>query len=180
MPDATDPTPAKHDAAPPMRDGQRRVIGWREYVALPDWGIEQVKVKVDTGARTSAIHVAEFDELADGTARFEVVVSERPSMRTILVEAPLVREAVVKPSSGKRQRRPVVKTTMRLGGVEKEIEITLVSRKGMLCRMLLGRTAIGADFVVDASRMYLVSKRRSKRKKPKQQRQADQPPPKEV
>jgi len=140
-------------------------VGWREYIALPDWGIDRVRVKVDTGARTSAIHVAEFDELDDGTARFKVVVSERPKLRTVMVEAPLVREAVVKPSSGKRQRRPVVKTTMRLGGVEKEIEITLVCRKGMLCRMLLGRTALKHDFVVDVSRAYLASEKRRKKKK---------------
>lgn len=139
-------------------------VGWREYIALPDWGIDRVRVKVDTGARTSAIHVAEYEELEDGHARFEVVVSERPKMRTIMVEAPLVREAVVKPSSGKRQRRPVVKTTMRLGGVEKEIEISLVSRKGMLCRMLLGRTALKHDFIVDVSRTYLASEKRRKKK----------------
>ncbi len=139
-------------------------VGWREYIALPDWGIDRVRVKVDTGARTSALHVAEFEEIDDGYARFEVVVSERPKMRTILVEAPLVREAVVKPSSGKRQRRPVVRTTMRLGGVEKEIEISLVSRKGMLCRMLLGRTALRGDFVVNPARLYLASDRRRKKK----------------
>ena len=139
------------------------VIGWREYVSLPDWGIDRVRVKTDTGARTSAIHVAEYDELEDGTARFEVVISERPKMRTVFVEAPLVREAIVKPSSGKRQRRPVVKTTLRLGGIEKEIEITLVCRKGMLCRMLLGRTAIGNSFVVDASRKYLASEQSIKK-----------------
>lgn len=142
-------------------------VGWREYIALPDWGIDRVRVKVDTGARTSAIHVAEYEELEDGHARFEVVVSERPKMRTIMVEAPLVREAVVKPSSGKRQRRPVVKTTMRLGGVEKEIEISLVSRKGMLCRMLLGRTALKHDFIVDVSRTYLASEKRRKKVKKK-------------
>lgn len=149
-------------------------VGWREYIALPDWGITRVRVKVDTGARTSAIHVAEYQELEDGTARFEVVISERPKMRTILVEAPLVREAVVKPSSGKRQRRPVVRTTMRLGGVQKEIEISLVSRQGMLCRMLLGRTALGADYCVDASKKYLASGRPKRKRRRKS---ADTPSP---
>ena len=171
-------SPSPPDPDPP-RDA-KPVIGWREYVALPDWGIERVRVKTDTGARTSAIHVAEYDELEDGTARFEVVISERPKMRTVLVEAPLVREAVVKPSSGKRQRRPVVLTTMRLGGVEKQIEITLVCRKGMLCRMLLGRTALGDDFVVDASRKYLASdKTRKKTKRKKKPGKAKKKPKKE-
>ena len=169
---AANPDNPRSDSSP-QDAGGKAVVGWREYVALPDWGIDRVKVKVDTGARTSAIHVAEFDELADGTARFEVVVSETPTLRTILVEAPLVREAVVKPSSGKRQRRPVVKTMMRLGGVEKEIEITLVSRKGMLCRMLLGRTALEGDFVVDPSRKYLLSQLQQKRKKRKEKRRTD-------
>lgn len=162
-------TPPGHTAA---GDHRPPVIGWREYIALPDWGIDRLRVKVDSGARTSAIHVAQYDELEDGTARFEVVISERPKMRTILVEAPLVREAVVKPSHGKRQRRPVVKTMMRLGGVEKEIEITLVCRKGMLCRMLLGRTAMGDDFLIDTSRKYQLSER-TRRKKTKKKRKAD-------
>lgn len=82
--------------APPI------TIGWREYIALPDWGIKCLRVKVDSGARTSAIHVASVEEHDDGTARFEVVLREKPTHQSIWVEAPLVREAVVKPSSGKR------------------------------------------------------------------------------
>lgn len=140
-------------------------IGWREVIALPDWGIDRLRVKVDSGARTSAIHVASFEQRDDGTARFEVVIQERPDRRVVWVEAPLIREAVVKPSSGKRQRRPVVQTTMHLGGVEKTIELTLVCRKGMLCRMLLGRTAMGEDFLIDTSRKYLASKAPKRRKK---------------
>ena len=155
--------PKQHDDHPPTaRLDSRPVIGWREYVALPDWGIERVRVKTDTGARTSAIHVANYVDQEDGTARFDVVISERPKRRTIHVRASLVREAVVKPSSGKRQRRPVVRTTLQLGGVSKQIEITLVCRKGMLCRMLLGRTALEDDFLVDASKKYLASEKRRK------------------
>lgn len=163
--------PKQHEDQPPIaRPDRRPVIGWREYVALPDWGIDRVRVKTDTGARTSAIHVANYEELDDGTARFDVVVSEKPRRRTIHVRATLVREAVVKPSSGKRQRRPVVRTTLQLGGVSKQIEITLVCRKGMLCRMLLGRTALEDDFLVDASKKYLASERRRKTTKPKKKK----------
>lgn len=151
----------------PHKDKKPCKIGWREYIELPDWGIDRVRVKVDTGARTSAIHVAQIEELDNGHVGFEVVIRERPRMRTIMIEAPLVRTAVVKPSSGKRQQRPVVRTTMRLGGVEKEIEISLVCRKGMLCRMLLGRTALEDDFLVDASRKYRASEPRKKKDKHK-------------
>lgn len=178
MADIPYPTDAE-TASQRLLDG-RPTIGWREFVALPDWGIDRVRVKTDTGARTSAIHVVDYEELDDGTARFDVVVRERPKRKTIHVRAPLVREAIVKPSSGKRQRRPVVKTTLYLGGVEKQIEITLVCRKGMLCRMLLGRTALGNDFVVDASKKYLVSdKRRKKSNKKNKKRKTVVPTKKE-
>ena len=157
------------DIPPKCSDG-RPIIGWREFVALPDWGIDRVRVKTDTGARTSAIHVTDYEELEDGTARFDVVISERPKRRTVHVRAPLVREAVVKPSSGKRQHRPVVKTTLRLGGIEKQIEITLVCRKGMLCRMLLGRTSASGTTSSLMRRKKAISSAHMRRKKSKKKK----------
>ncbi|MEM6459344.1 MAG: RimK/LysX family protein [Planctomycetota bacterium] len=127
----------------------RRVVGWRERVRLPDWGVDRLMAKIDTGARTSSIHVAELEERGDGTARFEVVVRERPERRTVWVEAEVVRRTVVKPSSGDRQERPVVRTRLAMGGKVFPIEVTLVCRKGMLCRMLVGRTALAGRFLVD-------------------------------
>ncbi len=141
-------------------------LGWREYISLPAWGIERVRAKIDTGARTSAIHVGQIQELPNGHIRFEVVLREKPERQTVWVDAePVVREAKVKPSSGHRQQRPVVKTTMVLGGVEREIELSLVCRKGMLCRMLIGRTALDGEFVVDPAHRYLVSRRRKRKKR---------------
>ncbi|MEZ6191562.1 MAG: RimK/LysX family protein [Phycisphaerales bacterium] len=140
-------------------------LGWREHVALPAWGVGRVRAKIDTGARTSAIHVGEIEELANGHIKFEVVVRERPTRKTVWIDAePVVREATVKPSSGDRQQRPVVKTTMILGGVEREIELSLVCRKGMLCRMLIGRTALDGVFLVDPSHKYITGKPGSKKK----------------
>ncbi len=144
MPDAA-------DSDPPVLT----TVGWREGVRLPDWGVRRIKAKIDTGARTSAIHVGELELRDDDTARFEVVIHEKPQRETVWVEADLVREAVVKPSSGQRQRRPVVRTTMQLGGIRTQIELTLVCRKGMLCRMLVGRTALAGTYVVDPSKTYL-------------------------
>ncbi|MEQ8769349.1 MAG: RimK/LysX family protein [Phycisphaerales bacterium] len=134
-----------------------KICGWRERVDLPDWGVTNIRAKIDTGARTSAIHVAEVQDLPDGRIRFEVVLHEKPAHEGVWVTAEPVREATVKPSSGKRQRRPVVRTTMLMGGVSREIEISLVCRKGMLCRMLVGRRSLEGDFVVDPARRYLVS-----------------------
>lgn len=140
-------------------------IGWREFIALPEWGIRTVRAKIDTGARTSAIHTGEIETLEDGRVRFEVVVRERPTRKTVWVTAEPVRESVVKPSSGERQQRIVCRTRMRLGEVERDIELSLVRRDGMLCRMLLGRRGLGDAFLVDPSRKYLVSGRRFRLKK---------------
>ncbi len=141
-------------------------IGWREVIALPEWGIMRVRAKIDTGARTSAIHVHEIQELEDGRLRFEVVVRERPKRKSVWIEAELMRESEVKPSSGVCQRRQVVETVMQLGPVQRRIELSLVCRKGMLCRMLVGRTALDGDFIVDPSRLYVVSNSSIKRRTP--------------
>ena len=138
------------------------VVGWRECVELPEWGIKGVRAKIDTGARTSAIHVAEIEEIDPGggasgvgRVRFEVVYREKPVRKTKWVEADLVRQSVVKPSSGKRQERPVVRTVIRIGGREHEAELSLVCRAGMLCRMLVGRKALEGTFVVDPGRTHV-------------------------
>lgn len=138
------------------RAGGLWVAGWRERVTLPGWGVARVRAKLDTGARTSAIHVAHMDRLANGRVRFEVVFRERPERRTAWVESEVVRESVVKPSSGVRQVRPVCRVLMRLGPVEREIELGLVAREGMLCRMLVGRSAL-AGVCVDPSRKYVLT-----------------------
>lgn len=133
------------------------LIGWRELVDLPEWGLRGIRAKIDTGARTSALHVAEFEILAGDRVRFEVVAREKPERKTRWVEAPLVRHSIVKPSSGERQERPVVSTRLRIGNREHEAEISLVCRKGMLCRMLVGRTALAGTFVVDPGARRLAS-----------------------
>ncbi len=131
------------------------VIGWREWVGMPEWGITRVRAKIDTGARTSAIHVSSIEELEGGRLRFEVVRRERPERRTVTIEADHVREARVRPSTGEAQRRPVVRTLVRIGEWEREIEMGLVCREGMLCRMLLGRRAL-RGLLVDPTKKDLL------------------------
>ena len=135
-----------------MADGtaDRLIIGRREWVSAPEWGIDRLRAKIDTGARTSAIHVSSIEDLDNGRLRFEVVRRERPRRRTVTVEADHVREARVRPSSGRTQRRPVVRTLIRIGDWERAIEMSLVCREGMLCRMLLGRRAL-TGLLVDPS-----------------------------
>jgi hypothetical protein len=142
-------------------NGDTPLIGWRERVDLPQWGLHGVRAKIDTGARTSAIDVAQIEELDDGRIRFEVVGKTIPTRKTKWVEARPVRTSTVKPSHGEPQTRHVCLTTLRIGAHTHEIEISLVCRRNMLCRMLIGRTALAGHFLVDASSMYLQTKPKS-------------------
>ena len=131
------------------------VVGWREFAALPEWGIPRIKAKIDTGARTSALHVGKLEELPGGRVRFEVVVRETPKLHTTLVEAQAIKRTIVKPSSGEKQERLVMRTRLVIGPIERDVDLSLVSRDGMLCRMLVGRTAFGDDVLISPHRKYL-------------------------
>lgn len=138
---------------------QQPIVGWRERIDIPDWGVRRVRAKIDTGARTSAIHVDHIEEISAERVRFEVVLRESPR-RTTMVEADVVRSSSVRPSSGRAQQRPVVLVKLRIGEVEREAEVSLVSRKGMLCRMLVGRRAL-EGLLVDPTRRYLLTSRQA-------------------
>ena len=137
------------------------IIGRREYVAFPEWGIRGVEAKIDTGARTSALHVDNIKRLPKERVRFDVVLSRRKPDKRVQVEADLVRFTRVRSSTGHQQERFVVATKIRIGDFKQKIELSLVSRKQMLCRMLLGRTAL-SDFLIDVDVKHLhgVPKRR--------------------
>lgn len=143
----------------------RLVVGWREFVGLPEWGIRALRAKIDTGARTSALHVDDIRHLPGGKVSFDVVLGRSENPRKVhVVAAERVRIARVRPSSGVEQHRHVVATTLRLGPVERTIEISLVDRGPMLCRMLVGRAALGDDVLVDPQRAYLLGRKRTRRR----------------
>lgn len=145
---------------------EKHIIGWSEHIDLPEWSISGIEVKVDTGARTSALHVEELRDLGDGTVRFVVVLGRKGPHQTQTIIAPVTKWARVKSSTGVSKLRCFVKTRMRLGPVEKDIEISLVSREKMMFRMLLGRKAMEHDFLVDVSQRRHLSDRPRKMKKP--------------
>lgn len=141
-------------------DAGSLVIGWRENVALPLWGIDAVRTKADTGARTSAIDVANLEERKGDRVRFDVIADRRHPERYVTIEADIVRRTTVRSSIGRAHERIVVATDIVVGRTRFTAELGLVCRKRMLCRMLLGRSALSGRFVVDPSRMYVVSQRR--------------------
>lgn len=142
------------------------VIGWREYIALPEWGIDHIQVKADTGARTSAIDVASVEELSDGRVRFDVVVNRAhppTPPQVVHIEADVVRRTRVKSSFGRVHDRLVVRTQIKLGPVTKAVDLSLVSRKNMLVRVLLGRHALKPEFIVNPARVYVFGRRKRRK-----------------
>lgn len=126
-----------------------QIIGWREWVELPDWSLK-VRAKADTGARSSAIDCAEITELPGDRVRFTVRL-DRKQKKLVTLEGKIKARKQVRSSTGQGGSRIFVETTLRLGTVEKQIVVSLVCRKTMINRLLLGREALGGDFLVNSS-----------------------------
>ena len=147
-----------------------QVLGWREWLELPELGIRHIKAKVDTGARTSALH-AFYNEVfeRDGRewVRFGVHPVQGSNDPEIHCEAPIFEWREVTDSGGHKERRPVIETSVRLGSEMKTIEMTLTDRDTMKFRMLLGRTAIKNGFVVAPGRSYMLGGKPKSSKEPR-------------
>ncbi len=152
---------AKHKKSP------LPVIGWREWIGLPDLGIKRIKVKVDTGARSSSLHAFNqrvFEKDGVKWVRFQVHPVQRRSDETVEVEAEIVEFRSVRSSSGKASIRPVIVTSVVLLGITWPIELTLASRDEMGFRMLLGREAFRGRFLINAGKSFYNGKPKRKRK----------------
>jgi hypothetical protein len=134
------------------------VIGVTEYVDIPEWRILRLRAKIDTGARSSALHVENIRELPGGLVRFDVRLNRKQSDRRVSVEAKVVRRGQVRPSNGELQARIFVSVRVRIGPVEREIELSLVDRGRMIFRMLIGRRALSNAFWIDPSRRFVLRK----------------------
>ncbi len=139
------------------RGSGQAVIGWREWVGLPDLGIEIIKAKVDTGARSSSLHtfdMLEFERHGERWVRFKVHPMQRRSDRVVQAEAEILDFRSVRSSSGSAELRPVIVTNVELLGVTWSVELTLANRDEMGFRMLLGRQAFRNRFLVDGGKSY--------------------------
>jgi hypothetical protein len=145
-----------------MDGSPARVIGWKEYVALPELGVRRVRAKIDTGARTSALDVVRYELYEDpATGQMAKLClglnPKRPGKRRVVC-VPVLRMVVVRNTGGACEQRPLIETTLQIGPVTKKIFLTVTNRAVMRFRMILGRKALESDFVVDVSRKYLLRK----------------------
>jgi len=152
----------------------KSLVGWREWVALPFLGIFSIKAKIDTGAKTSTLHAYDVQTVrrqGRDFVRFKVHPVQRSTRRVIDCEAPLLEWRQVTDSSGRRTMRPVVRTTLEIGGVAVSAEVTLIARDAMGFRMLIGREALRRKWLVDPSKSFItdgahkLGKRKSERRK---------------
>lgn len=141
---------------------QLSVIGWREILSLPKLNVDRIKAKIDTGARTSALHAFHCEEFTlnhKSMIRFQIHPLQHDNHKTIIAEAELLEYRKVRNSGGHAQIRPVIITTVELGEHQWQVELTLTNRDVMGFRMLLGRQAVRGRFLVNPGKSFLQSDR---------------------
>jgi hypothetical protein len=134
------------------------LTGWREWVSLPDAGVDWIKAKIDTGARTSSLHafdIVEFDREGENWVRFRVNPWQDTNADATFVECPIHDRREIRSSSGHAQQRLVVLLAIRLVDRLFVAEVTLSNRDEMGFRMLIGREALRRGFIVDPARSFL-------------------------
>lgn len=149
----------------------RPVLGWKEHVTLPEWDIE-LRAKLDTGARSSALHVTDLQLIGEGDdprsgtrcplVRFDVVLGRRDAPEHHPVQAPIVTHRRVRDTRARPEIRPVVRTRIVCGPLDTYADVTLTDRAGMNFRMLLGRLAMEGRCLVDPAHGYLATGPRSR------------------
>jgi hypothetical protein len=143
------------------QEPHRVIVGWREWLALPGLGIPAIKAKLDTGARTSALHtfsIESFHSHGRPKVRFRIHPLQKRRDIELLCVADVVDRRVVSDSGGHRELRYVISTPVQLGNTIWPVEITLTNRDTMLFRMLIGRSAMQDRLIVDPDSSYLTGR----------------------
>lgn len=145
-----------------MNESTKTIIGWREWLSLPQLNIPGIKAKIDTGARTSALHAFFIEPFTDNgirMVRFGIHPLQGNDVLEIVCESPVRDERIVTDSGGHSELRFVIETNVSLGGHTWPIEITLTNRDNMKFRMLLGRTAIADLFLIDTQLSFTMGRK---------------------
>lgn len=149
---------------------EKKIVGWREWVELSDFDNCAIKAKLDTGARTSALHTSFTERYEDNglaMVRFGVKPYRKDESYEIICTSPVIDQRIVINSGGAQENRLVIAVQVQLGDIRWPIEITLTRRDDMKFRMLLGRTALAGQYIVDPSLSYSLGRRNLKKGKRK-------------
>lgn len=146
------------------------VLGWKEEASLPEWGIDRLRVKLDTGAKTSAIHVSAMDVIGHhqiAGVRLPILdlvipLSRVNPQRVARTRAKVIGYKSVRDTGAVLERRPVVRTRLICGPVDTDIDVTVTDRSGMIFRMILGRQALAGNAVVDSEQGYTTLRRKKR------------------
>ncbi|MFA9394699.1 MAG: ATP-dependent zinc protease [Halodesulfovibrio sp.] len=136
---------------------EKETLGWKEWVSLPIFGIPCILAKIDTGARTSSLHTIDEEVFIKDNmewVRFTIALDSRENI-TVSAEAPLIARRIVTNSGGQAEERFVIEAQLRIGDWCSLAEVTLARRRGMKCRMLIGRTAMSGTTIVDPEHAFL-------------------------
>lgn len=144
--------------APKSSDSGLVVAGWREWAGLPDLGVPWIKVKLDTGARSSALHAFDLEELPGERVRFSLHPWQDTDADASTIECDVHDRRIVRSSTGHTQERIVVRTRIALAGQVVESEVTLSNRDQMGFRMLVGREALRQGFLVDPAQSFMAGR----------------------
>lgn len=134
-------------------------VGWREVVSLPGFKLTDIKAKIDTGAKTSALHADEIEFVTERGKKYIKFLFITEEGKRRIIKSRFLEEREIKSSTGQVTIRPVVKTILRMGETEFEIEITLIKRDLMGFKMLIGREALNGRFLINPARSYLLKKK---------------------
>jgi len=151
---------------------KQKIVGWREWLLLPELGLPKIKAKIDTGAKTSCLHAFSIEPIIRNNnewIRFGIHPHQGDRETAIYCEAKVRDKRIVTDSGGHQEKRYVITTLLKLGELSWPIEVTLTNRDTMRFRMLLGRTAMQNRLLVDPSESFLFGKppRRPKQRKKK-------------
>lgn len=144
---------------------KRKIVGWREWVRLPALKVKKIKAKLDTGARTSALHafkITPFTKYGASYVRFYVHPMQRKSKPEVKCVAVVIDTRQVTDTSGRREERPVIRTVLKIGKSKYPIELTLTNRDQMGFRLLIGRQALRRRYLVDPGRSFVIRKKRKR------------------
>jgi hypothetical protein len=144
------------------KNNSKLIVGWREWADLPDFGVEKVKVKIDTGARTSSLHafkIEPFTYMGKPWVQFDIHPIQDNDHISFTIACPIVDYRSITSSTGHRQKRYIIKTKLTVGVYSSEIEISLAKRDEMGFRFLLGRNAMKGHLLVDPSHSFLLTRK---------------------